>query len=463
MRLGRNLRRISVVALACALAGCSTLQRINPFSRDADGPDQANVPAASARVPVLAFDDVLKVSDALKGVDFYLPAAKPQADWPLPGGTPEQSIEHVEAAPSFAVAWKRGFGKGSDRRRHVTAPPVSAGGNIFVMDGAAEVSAISAASGGVVWRTDLNPRNRRDRIAFGGGLAVDGGRVYVTSGYRFVAALDAATGALLWRTDTRAPIHAAPTVAGGRLFAVTIDNELESFDAATGRAGWRYQALVEPARILAASSPAVSGDTVVAAFASGEVIALRAANGTELWNASLTRASRTTALSEIRDIAGRPIIYRGDVLAGSHSGAFAAIDIRTGATRWPEPLNITMMSSPWAAGDVVYVTSKAGEVACISRDNGQVYWIRNLNEGRRQTRRNRFGFEKIDRALWTGPMLASGRLIVASSDGMAVALDPKSGGVLSTIRVGSPVLIAPIAVNGRIYLVTDDAKLVAIG
>jgi len=454
--------RLPVLVLLTAslvLAGCSTVSRFNPFSRTVQ--QESNLPDASRRVPLLAFDDTLKVADALKGVDFYLPPAKAQEDWPLPGGNAEQAIEHVEAAPAFTVGWRRAFGRGSDRRRHVTAPPVSAGGRIFVMDGVATVSAIDAATGQIAWRTDLSPRSRRDRITFGGGLAVDGGRVYVTSGFRFVAALDAGTGATLWRTDTRAPIHAAPTVSGGQLFAVSVDNELGTFDAATGRAGWRYQALVEPARILASSSPAVSGDTVVASFSSGEVIAFRTANGTELWNASLTKASRTTALSEIRDIPGRPVIFRGSVLAGSHSGAFAAIDLRTGETSW-EPLNIITMSTPWAAGDVVYVTSKAGEVACISRETGQVYWIRDLNEGRRQLRRNRLGFERNNRAYWTGPILASGRLIVVSTEGQAVALDPRNGGTLATLNVGGPVLISPIAVGGQVFVVTDEASLVAI-
>ena len=120
-----------------------------------------------------------------------------------------------------------------------------------------------------------------------------------------------------------------------RVFAVAIDNTLLTFDTATGATGWTYQALSESARILAASSPAVSGDTVVAAFGSGELVALRAANGNDLWNEALSRANRNNALSEIRDIPGRPVIYQGDVFAVSHSGVFAATDLRTGQARRP--------------------------------------------------------------------------------------------------------------------------------
>ena len=92
-----------------------------------------------------------------------------------------------------------------------------------------------------------------------------------------MAQLDAATGAVGWTKPTAEPIHAAPTVTAGRMVVVGIDNTLMTFDTATGAPGWTYEGLSEPARILAASSPAVSGDTVVAAFGSGELVALRTA------------------------------------------------------------------------------------------------------------------------------------------------------------------------------------------
>jgi len=479
----RTARTVVLVAAALTLVSCSTVQRLNPFK--GRGGENASLEGAGApeertRIPLIALDQQLRVNDALKGVGFYLPPAAPQADWPLPGGTLEQTVEHVDAAPDFEIAWKRDIGRAGGRAQFITAPPIAAGGRIYTMDAGAQVTATDARTGHVVWRANLVPktlpdgtRPRRlvppifahngivDPIAFGGGLAFADGKIFVTSGYRFVSAVDANTGAVLWTTRTTAPIHAAPTVSGGRVFAVSTINELMTFDAGTGQIGWAHQGLVEPARILQASSPAISGDTIVAAFSSGELTALRTTNGAELWSGNLTRVSRTTALSEIRDIPGRPIIYRGDVLAGSHSGVFAAVDFRTGQLRWELPIITT--ANPWAAGDVVYTVSKSGEVVCIARESGQVYWIRDLNEGRRSTRVSRFlGRERNDRAYWSGPILASNRLITVSSDGRAAALDPKTGEVLSYLKLGAPALITPIAVGGMLYVVTDKGDLIAI-
>jgi outer membrane protein assembly factor BamB len=241
-----------------------------------------------------------------------------------------------------------------------------------------------------------------------------------------------------------------------------VDNQIAAWDANTGEVVWSYQAIVEPARILRASSPAIDGDAVVTPFSSGELVALRAANGNQLWNEVLSHTSRTSALSEIRDIAGRPVIYRGDVYAVSHSGVFEAIDLRTGEKRWDIP--VASINSPWPAGDVVYIADKTGQVMAVSRDNGQVYWIKDLNEKRA---RKEGGFLKIGRHIahpvWTGPLLASGRLVLVDNWGEVVALDAKTGDQVKSLRIKDAGFLTPIAVDGRIYLLTDDANLIAIG
>jgi outer membrane protein assembly factor BamB len=234
------------------------------------------------------------------------------------------------------------------------------------------------------------------------------------------------------------------------MFVVDTLDQLHAFDTATGAEAWNYQALEEPARMQVASSPAVDNDIVVAPFASGELTAVRTANGNDAWSYVLSLTNRNNALSEIRDIAGLPVIYRGDVVAGSHSGVFAAVDIRTGQPRWSQP--ITTVTSPWVSGDVVYVVDQAGQVICLSRDAGQAYWIQGLNKGLR----------KKLRSVWSGPLLASERLLLVSSHGELRALDPHTGEMVASLRLGAPAFITPIAAGGLVYVVAENGDLIAI-
>ena len=138
MTLKRNLTVFALIlATSAGLSGCASVSKLNPFK----GKASSNKVQASAgeRISIIAFDEQLHIADALKGVDFYLPDAVARTDWPLPGGTPEQSVEHLAAGVNLDIIWKRGIGKGSDRRVHLTAPPISAEGVIFTMDAEAGV------------------------------------------------------------------------------------------------------------------------------------------------------------------------------------------------------------------------------------------------------------------------------------------------------------------------------------
>jgi outer membrane protein assembly factor BamB len=444
----------AILATSLVVAGCASMH--NPFASR----PKVSKAAKGERISLLELSDQLKVSDALKGQDFFLPAPAPQADWPLAGGNLEQSVENVDAAPNFEIAWRRPFGEKSGPHAHVMAPPIEAAGKVFVMDAGAGVSARDARTGAPIWRTDLKPKTKKDREreAFGGGLAFADGKLYVASGFRLVAQLDPNTGHVNWMTRTDAPLHDAPTVADGHVYVVDVDDELLTYDAASGTPDWTHQALTEPARMMVASSPAVSNGTLVASFASGELVAMRSDNGTELWNQPLSRTTRSNALSEIRDIAGRPVIYKGDVFAMSHADVMAATELRTGNVRWQIPLS--GITSPWPAGDVVFAVGLDGMVICAARDSGQLYWLADLNapgpakKGKKPPKRSR--------AVWSSPILANNRLITVSDTGEAVALDAKTGAVQRRIKLGADALLGPIAAGGTLYVVTQGADLIAI-
>ncbi len=452
----------ALLVAALGASGCATVSRLNPFDKKDEGP--AELAGEGQRISIIPPDQVLEPAASLKGVDFGLPPAEKVTAWALPGGVVEQAMGNVDAAPDLMIAWRKSFGQGAKRGRYLTAPPVAADGKVFLMDAEGRVAALDARSGAQLWRTATNPGdNKRDRLAFGGGVAYADGKLYVASGYRQVMQMDAGTGAIGWRAKTSESIHGAPTVSGGRMFVVALDNTLLTFDIATGAPSWTYQALSESSRILSASSPAISGDTVVSAFGSGELVALRTANGNDLWNEALSRASRTSALSEIRDIPGRPAIYQGDVFAVSHSGVFAATDLRTGQARWTLP--VVGVTAPWPAGDVVYVVSKNGEVICASRENGQIFWMRPLNEGFKSKRKGGvfgLGGQRQNRPIWSGPLLANDRLLIVGQTGEMVVLNAKTGEITKRIDLKGSSITSPIAMGDMVYVVTQEADLIAI-
>ena len=459
--MNRVLKVALICGVAATMASCGTVRRNLPFGLGGGKEDAGATASAGQRISVLEFEQSLSPSAALSGRDFFLPGPQAVTAWTQPGGTSENLVEHVIAAPNFQIAWKRGVGSGSAHVGNVMAPIVAADGKIFVLDGESTVSAVSADTGAILWKANVKNADRDRNGGFGGGVAVGGGKVFVSSGYRSMTALDADTGAVVWTQQVDAPIHGAPTVSGNRVFVVDVDSQLFAFDANTGAQDWTYRGIAEPARVMRASSPAVSGTTVVAPFASGQLVALSALNGQAVWEETLSRTSRTSALSEVRDVAGRPVISRGMVYGVSHSGVMSALDLRSGQPKWQLP--VTGVNAPLPVGDAVFVVSKSGQLITANRDTGQIYWTRELNEGRERREGGFLTFgRRTIRPQWSGPLLASNRLVMVNSFGEAVAFDPKTGVAQTTLKLGAPAYIAPAAYNGALYVLTDNGQLICI-
>lgn len=435
------MRRLAAIVAACALlASCGDTWL------GENGPP----PLPGKRISVLAHAKALEPDDGTKE-DIILPAPESLPEWPQAGGYPPHAMHHLQLGENLKRVWSADVGAGGNKRRVFLTQPIVADGKVFAMDAEAVLSAYDLANGRRLWRVDLAPKDA-DNGSFGGGLAYDEGRLFVTTGFAQVIALDPANGHDLWRQPTAAPVRGAPTARAGRVLAITVDNETLALSAEDGHQLWHHNGINELASMVGGTSPAVDGNVVVSPYSSGELYALRIENGTTLWVESFTGLKRTDQVATLTDIRGLPVIDRGKVFAAGNSDTVAAIDLRTGRRVWDK--TIGSIHTPWIAGDYVYLITNTPELVCFEAKSGRIRWVTPLQEWRDPE-------EKTGRIVWTGPVLASDRLIVASSEGEALAVSPYTGALLGREELPDGISIAPIIAADTLIFVTDEGELVA--
>lgn len=460
-----SLWRALLVALGFTLiVACGS----NPVSRLFGGKekDDPNAPKDEDRISILALEEQLAADPRYAGVPIDIPPAYVNASWTQPGGEADHTLHHLSAPLELKKLWTADVGKAEARRARLTSPPIVVDNRVYVLDAAAQVSAFDAETGKLVWRSELTPdldeRFRvRDlfrgpkpaQIGFGGGVAFEQGRIFVTSGFGFVAALNAETGEELWRVKTDAPVRTPPTAYRGKVYLSTNTNEFLAIDQATGEKSWTFQSFEESARFLSSSSPAAAGDLVVAPFSSGELVAFIADSGRSVWDMTMSRETRLTALASLNDIAGSPVIDRGLVYVVSHGGRFSAIDIRAGQPVWELP--IASLQMPWVAGDFIFLVSIEGELICVTRNDGGIVWITQLPRYKKEKK-------KKGRISWSGPVLAGDHLVLVSSDRKIVKVSPQTGEVVETKKIDGGSVVSPIAAGEKIYILTEEGKLIAM-
>jgi len=464
------IRLSAFAAVALALAGCAQIEAVSDLTSGwFSSAKKSNI--KGERISVMALDQSLRPDPDLKATKVVLPPPYRNPEWPEPGGYPANAMYHLEVDGPLAIAWQQQAGKGSDDSSRLTAAPIVAAGRVYVLDAQAHVYAFDARGGNPVWDKDLAPYRGNSFInsasfgllgqdksidptkGFGGGIAFDDGRLFVSTGFGLVIGLDAVKGKQIWKADLGVPIVNAPVANSGRVFVSSHDNHFYALAESDGRKLWDHQGIAETAGVLASTSAAVAGEYVIAPYTSGELYALRVQNGRAAWNDMLTRSGTTTALSELDDIAGRPVVDRDMVFAISHSGVMAAINLNTGERVWAR--DIAGIQTPWMAGDFVYVLTTDSRLLCLERRDGKVKWIHQLPRWRDEE-------NKDDPIVWTGPVLISNRLIVVSSNGRAYSISPYTGDLLGRTEIPDGAYIPPVVANGSLYLLTNSAQLVAL-
>ncbi|MGL4397683.1 MAG: PQQ-binding-like beta-propeller repeat protein [Hyphomicrobium sp.] len=444
-RIQRLLRSALVAAGALcvvAIGGCSgdgpslpKLTDLNPFK-------EKQQPLPGRRVPIMQATDTVtgNLADASQAIN--LPPQRANDNWSQPGGEASNAPGHLALAGSVRQVWSQDAGEGSSKAGRVMASPIVVDGRIYALDAEGKVTGFST-SGGRLFQVSTVPENESGAGGHGGGLAAENGRIYVANGYGVVAALDPSTGKAQWSKNLGTPIRAAPTASGDRLYVVTVAGRTYCLSGIDGTEIWAVRGLPQQASLMTSTSPAVDGDIVVVPYPSGDLMALKVLDGSPVWSENLARTRATSQLASMSD-AARPAIDGGTVFAVGHAGRMVATQSKTGERLWS--INVPSTQAPWVAGDTIYVVDTSGRLMAISRLDGKTVWTANLPDSR----------------TWAGPVLAGGTLWLASNKGALIGVDAATGRIGSQSDLGSPVYIPPVVAQGRMYVFTDSAKLIAL-
>jgi outer membrane protein assembly factor BamB len=351
--------------------------------------------------------------------------------------------------------WTADAGEGSTKRTRLTAIPIVYDNKVFTLDAEGMLKAISTSNGDVLWKLSLVPEGEKKtswnpfnssnmaRAGFGGGIAADAGRIFVATGFGTVVALEAGSGKVVWTKKLEIPIRQAPSAAEGRVFIVNSEAELFCLSQTDGSELWSQKGLPEGTAELTSASPALYGGFVYVPYPSGEITAIDIKSGQPKWTEAAAPGDRFSSASAI-GIASRPVVDRDVVFAFSRGGELIATSRDKGTRLWARDIAGSQM--PWVAGDALFVVDVSGKLIALNRKDGKIRWITQLPGS----------------GVWSGPVLGGGKLWLASSKGELVSVDASTGTISTQADIGAPVLIPPVVAEGRLYVLTDKAKLIAM-
>ncbi|MHB1186921.1 outer membrane protein assembly factor BamB [Thiobacillus sp.] len=343
---------------------------------------------------------------------------------------PAELVEFKPAA-TLTEAWKGDTGDaGSTLLR-----PQAEGDDVFAAGGS-RVVRMAVPTGNTVWKTDTGVKLSAGAGA-GQGLALAGG------GKGELLALDLASGQLRWKVALSSEVTGQLLAVTGIVIARTGDGRVHGLAVADGSRKWLYTRNL-PALSLRGSGGMVVRDGVLyAGFPGGKLVALNAANGAQLWEATVALPRGATELERVADVMGNPVVDERQVCAVAYQGRVACFDRRNGELLWARD---TSSNSGLAMDERnVYVTDDKDAVTAYDKASGRAGW--------RQ--------DKLARREVTAPLALGVWVVVADGEGVVHVLSSDDGSFVARAKVDSSVRTAPVDIGPGFAVQTAKGTVVA--
>ena len=442
-----TIRLMTGAGLLALLAACGQREVILegerfPIRADLD----ASLPVEGEPAPTAPADP------ANVSLPITLPAPSNTGEWTHRGGNARHLMPHAALSPAPQRVWSASIGAGSSRKNRVSAAPVVSGGRVFTMDSRSVVTA-TATGGGTLWSADLTATFDKGGGVSGGGLAVGGDRLFAATTSGEVVAIDAASGRVIWRQRVDAPVTGAPATDGSMVYVSAKDGSAWAIDAADGKVVWQVNGTPGVAGYVGTAAPTVGDRAVIFPSSGGDLMAvLKIGGGTKIWQSSLAGKRLGAAYALTPEVTADAVIDGGVIYAGTGSGRTVAMSSSSGDRIWSAGEGA--LGPVAVAGGSVFLVNDQGELVRLDAATGEVIWAVQMPYFTKEKVKRRKGIHAH-----YGPVLAGGRIMVVSSDGLLRAFDPTDGSLTHSAEIPGGAATQPAVAGGVLYVVGGNGQL----
>jgi outer membrane protein assembly factor BamB len=182
------------------------------------------------------------------------------------------------------------------------------------------------------------------------------------------------------------------------------------------------------------------------------MIAVLRQRGFQMWQATVAgeRVGRSYAL--VSDLTGDPVIVGDRIYAGSSAGRAVAVTAAKGERIWTANEGAT--GPMQVVGGAVFLISDEARLVRLDAASGRAVWAVEMPYFvKDKPKRQQEIFAHY------GPVLAGGRLFVASSDGLLRVFDPASGALVGSAAIPGGAASAPVVAGGTLYVMGANGQL----
>lgn len=250
--------------------------------------------------------------------------------------------------------------------------------------------------------------------------------------------------------DKRRRLASSPVISGGRLYVIGTNAEVHAYDARSGAPIWTatIESKGDNAKAQYGGGVSVAGDRVFVTTGMGDVAALAAADGKQIWKVRPGGPLR-----------GSATLNNGHVYVMSQDNQIFALSQEDGSVVWTEGGTVETtaifgVAAPAADQGTVIAGFSSGELTAYRYENGRVLWGDALSRTSIST--SVAALTDID----ADPVIDRGRVFAIGQGGRMASYELVSGQRLWEINIAG--VATPAVAGDWIFVVTDAGRVLCV-
>lgn len=275
------------------------------------------------------------------------------------GEEPAKLVEFSETA-KFAERWHANFG---DSGTNPLQAALSSDA-VYGASGKGTVTRLDRATGRSVWSVESNIQVSAG-VGSGEGLVLIGG----DKGQVLAFGED---GKLRWKYIVSSEVLGVPQVGDGVVVVRSGDGHIAGLSVADGHRLWVYERSTPALVVRSHAGVTVRRGVAYAGFAGGKLVAIKLADGSLLWENTVSQPRGNTELERISDITSNPVVSDAQVCAISFQGRLACYETGQGSPLWNREIGSD--KGLFILRKQLYVGDARGAVYALDKDSGSTVW-----------------------------------------------------------------------------------------
>lgn len=247
-----------------------------------------------------------------------------------------------------------------------------------------------------------------------------------------------------------AHLAASPVVANGTLYAMGTDGRVTALDTRNGGRRWSvaFGSGGKNRNSIFGGGVSVEGDVLYVTNGLGDVGALKASDGSVIWQKKLGTPLR-----------GAPTIAFGNIYVMSQDNQLFTLRTSDGNIEWSEAAAVQMagvfgVAAPAAGQGTIVAGFSSGDLTAYRYENGRTVWQDTLTRTSISTAVGTLSDIDAD------PVIDSGRVYTIGAGGRMVGTELVTGQRLWELNIAG--VETPWVAGDWLFVVTDDARLLCI-